>query len=1412
MKTKLKLFKLLLLMCCAFVAPAVFGQNTPAWWTGNGIGPNGYNIGVATNWAWSGGVSNQPTTGVDLQFNGSVAGPITVYSIDGINHTGTAIGGGFGANGVTFELTGSQTSPVTLSTTVGSSTGMGFNGITLDPGAASFTVGDNTANQLVCTFRPSSGVHTWANNSSSPLILMPNFQVGNGGGSSGHVIDFTGTGNFYITNNLNFDNGSTFTATLEWDVTGNSTTIWAAGGANDHFNNPEGPIVIDGGTIVITSPGLMSYSAGSGVNTVSLNNIGSGVPILVLDATAQSDTIQRTIAGNNSVIQVNNGTWNFDAANTYTLSTNILDGGELIAGFAENPGASGPLGEYNLIEFNGGTLGFSVNNVFDYSPSFSTAAGQQYKFDAGGQNVVFTNTAGLASSGGTLSLVGPGSLTLQGPSSYSGATTIGNNGKLVFQGTKTGTGSITVNDGATLGIFDTGTQVTPSTLTVGTSSGATLEFNNVHSTSTAPLAAVTLAANGTITINVNSGTLAPNTTYPLFTWTGGVTPAVSLGTLNGFVGNLSINGNAVDLNITATAYKWTGANNNLWDTTQTGDWIQNGGPVVFANGAPTLFDDTATSTNVVINGLVQPSTLTVDNNALNYTMTTTSGNDIGGTTTFTKTGTGSLTNSGGFNSYTGVTTLSGGVLSVSTLSNGGSASDIGAAANSAANVVLNGGTLQYTGSGASIDRLFSLGTSGGTIDASGTAALVLNNTAALGYSGTGARTLGLTGTDATGDTLASSITDHGGATAIAKTGSGTWILTGTNSNSGVINIVSGGLQVGAGTIGSLGTGTVVDNGNLTFDISGSLTVNAISGAGSVTNDSGTLILAGNNTFAGGLTITNGKVQIGTGGTNGSLDGLSSSPIVDNGTLVYDSTSSLVLGNSAIVGTGNLTVSAGTLSAIAANTYTGWTVVGSGATYIVARGQTGGLQSSVVTNNGTIYVSYQNIYPTEAGYSNNIVGNGMFIKDNNNANVGDYCLAGNNTYTNGTLIEGGGIVLGDGIHSGVGTVVGTITFANTASGQLNGRYLRFNHPESYTFTNPVLSHVTDGSTVGASGAFEQIGPGQVTITANDSFPGGGLIDSNMVLQVGNGGATGAVGTTNSTIYDGGLLIYDVSANATIAGAIDDATNVFGFTDTLLGRGSLQQIGTGTLTLSGADRYTGTNFVANGALFINGSDASSNTIVTGGTFGGTGTLAGLITTSPGTTLVPGAAVGSVGTLTVTNVYAITTGGITYLYTNAVTGLSLGGNALFAVNKSLVPSNSIVAITGGGTLANTGTGTLTVTNVGGTALAVGDTFQLFSGPVTGGAALTITGANANWQNNLASSGSITVTSLIVVTPPTIAVARNGNTSLTLSWSNAGSDVLLDQTNSLSGTWYDYPGGATSPVIVPITTNSVYFRLGPP
>ena len=127
------------------------------------------------------------------------------------------------------------------------------------------------------------------------------------------------------------------------------------------------------------------------------------------------------------------------------------------------------------------------------------------------------------------------------------------------------------------------------------------------------------------------------------------------------------------------------------------------------------------------------NTLTLSNSTITANTTATISAVLGGSTGLIKDGTGTLTLSG-TNTYTGTTTISNGVLNVTTLANGGSNSNIGASSNDAANLVLNGGTLRYSvGAAAAVstDRLFSVGTSGGIIDASGGFNIIFTNTGSM---------------------------------------------------------------------------------------------------------------------------------------------------------------------------------------------------------------------------------------------------------------------------------------------------------------------------------------------------------------------------------------------------------------------------------------------------------------------------------------------------------------------------------------------------------------------------------------------------------------------------------------------------------------------------------------------------------
>jgi autotransporter-associated beta strand protein len=1334
--TRVAVLNFIIVLCGIFAATAVYGQRTFTW-TG---AANGTNIATAGNWNPSGLPSgaSQDTA----QWDGVAAGNLALTYTGGLPDTG------FGTSGINFELTANQLGSVSIRCPSGNSGNIGLFGINLASGAGAFTLGDTSANQLNLVGRPAGAVHSFVNDSANAATIAPSVRWQAGGGTA-YTLAFDGTGDWIVNNYLRNDNNSGAT-TIQKD--GSGTLTWTAAGLVG--NSAIATLVLNGGSVILKSSGLLANQP-----------IANNGTLLQYDAASQSQTLGGVISGAGP-LKVSNGTLTLSGANAYTGNTEIANNGTLVVGRAENVGVSGPLGVGGTISFTGGALQFSVNNTFDYSARFSTAAGQAYKFNTAGQSVTFAT--GLSSSGGTLTKAGPGTVTLSGPSTYSGPTTV-SGGKLVFQGAKSGAADITVADGAAVGVTAMGAQVTPGALTLGTSVGATLEFNNLSSTATAPVAAGALSSAGTVTININSGTFVVGQSYPLLTWTSGSAPTVALGTLSGAVGNLSISGNTLSLNVTGLAYVWTGGNNGNWDTATANNWTVAGSPAVFADGGAAVFDDTAAgATNVTVIGVVQPASVTVNNSSKTYSIISSPGNTISGGGRLLKNGNGALTLSGGVNAYTGVSTVNGGAVSVGTLANGGSASDIGAASSGAASLVLNGGTLLYSGGPVSIDRLFTLGTGGGALDASGSGALNLNNPGSVGLDRPGARVLTLTGASTDDNTLAAVLADSGGATSLAKSGAGKWVLTGDNAHSGGTTIANGTLQVGAGgASGAVGSGNIVDNGVLIFNRSGTLTFSgAISGTGSLTKDgSGTVIIAGNNTYSGGTTINAGTLQIGDGGASGALNG--GSPVVNNGTIIFNSTGSFVLGAGGagpISGTGQLIKrGSGLLKLLSDNTYTGGTIIDPGAQLQVCEGNQGAIVGDIV-NNGSLIMVRQDFGVFI--YSGNISGTGSLTKNVNNPNAGDVTFTGTNTYTGGTFILGGTIILGDGTTPGAGSLVGDVFITNNVL-QGAASMLEFNRPDDLTFRGAISGN----------GSVLHNGSGTVTLTGANTYTGGTTITTG-TLRVGAGGASGAVGSGNIT--DNGVLVFDRSDAVTFGGAIS-------------GTGSVEQQGPGTLTL-GATTYTGNTTVSKGTLVVNGDNAAAFTTVSAGTLGGAGTFAGSVTLEAGTTLAPGPSVGSVGTLTINS------------------DLSIGGNLAIELNKSLAPPNDLVVVSG--VLTGTGTGTLTVANLG-PALAVGDKFTLFSQPLQNGAALTVAGAGATWANNLAVDGSITVNS--VIAPPALNFTEIGN-SLRFSWTDGFYSFKLQaQTNSLSvgitTNWVDYPFGGTSPVTVPIdvTNGTVFFRLVP-
>ncbi len=605
----------------------------------------------------------------------------------------------------------------------------------------------------------------------------------------------------------------------------------------------------------------------------------------------------------------------------------------------------------------------------------------------------------------------------------------------------------------------------------------------------------------------------------------------------------------------------------------------------------------------------------------------------------TKTGAGTLTLSGN-NTYTGGTNIAGGVLSVSSDSNLGTASG---------GLIFNGGTLQTLAS-FSTARATTLNAAGGTFEPGA-------------------------GTTFTEDGI---ITGVGGLT---KTGAGMVIMGGTNSYSGGTTVLAGTLQAGsAGGFVSNTTYTVnggtldLNNFKLTMSSfngtagvvnlgSAALTVNdtgadvysgIIQGTGSLTKTGpGALMLSGNNTYSGGTTVLAGTLQAGTAGgfvsstaytvNGGTLDlnnfKLTMSSFNGTGGVVNLGSAALTVNDTGtdvylgiIQGTGSLTKTGpGALTLSGNNTYSGGTTVLAGT---LQAGSAGGFVSNTAytVNGGTLDLNNFKLTMSSFNgtggvvnlgsaaltindigtnvYSGVIQGTGSLAK----TGPGALTLSGNNTYSGGTTVLAGTLQAGTagGFVSNTAYTVngGTLDLNNfkLTMSSFNGTGGVVNLGSAALTVNDTGTDVFSGIIQG-TGSLTKTGPGALTLSGNNTYSGGTTVLAG-TLQAGSAG--GFVSNTAYTVNGGRLDLNNFklimsSFNGT-GGVVNLGSAALTINDTgtdvysgvIQGTGSLTKIGAGTLTLSGNNSYSGGTLINAGTLVVNSAQALGlgDVVVNGG----------------------------------------------------------------------------------------------------------------------------------------------------------------------------------------------------------------------
>lgn len=932
---------------------------------------------------------------------------------------------------------------------------------------------------------------------------------------------------------------------------------------------------ISGGGALINNS---STPAAIGAITLGLGNGTGGIGASI----GGSGDIQSngSLVGDSILVKVGAGTLTVGDNGGSALPSTRVGATRIDEGTLRISNSSSAIGAATTsIILNGGTLSLgSTASVLAY-PTSVTASSTLV-------SDVFSSGAGLTHALGVLA-IGSQTLTIRAGANVTAAST---NAGISF-GTTTLLGNAT---------FDVQSPATAASGTTTLSFGAlndqgvakTLTFTNNGTSATNSVVNLTLAMasliDGTV-VNLNSGSNA------------GVTVNMGVATVLGTLAQVTVNGKSI-LNL--------GASQTIGSLAGDGTVSASGTFTLTVGNANSSTPMNTTFTGVLTNGA--------------------------GTLALTKNGLGTLTLAPISSSYTGLTTVSAGILKLGASTALGTSSGV---------TISAGGTVDLNGQ--SIDRNFSSvsGTghngAGAIINSSSTTAfltgtVVQGSVAKIG--GTGNITINNAG-GITGNAL------------LTKTGSGTLTVTSGagSTRSGTNQIDEGILRVQAATaITPVGTGAYALNGgtlSLGFDLNNALTnaVNLLSsstivvdrvtpGAGIALNlgaviagGSTLTVKAGDNVTSGTTTLTTGTVTLG-------------GPSLAPGDPVFDVQSSANA-------TTTLTLGAITDQAIAPRTIT-FQNSGTAASSVTLGSAASSLVDGTVVNlastGGAITVNLNNTSAIGT-FAQVTVGSGNTLSLGTAQTVGGLNGAGTVTASTNTVITIGNVlspssydsvfngVLGGGsslslVKAGPGSLTlggsSSNTFSGVAKAVVTGGTLILAKTGGATAISTDLMIDATGTAAGTA-VVRLEGDDQVLTTATMVMKFGATLDLNGFNQT--------LGTLNGT--DGGTILNNASGTtSTVTFGMGDATGgVFLGTvaDHASGTGivAVTKVGTGTAALGGPAAYSGATTVQAGTLQvgiggIGQSGTGATTIADGATLTGTGVVRGTtFTAASGATIHAG-----------------------------------------------------------------------------------------------------------------------------------------------------------------------------------------------